>query len=71
VAATLSTQLTAPVRFAESLRNMAESGIDTFVHVGPGDVTAGLVRRTVPDADVHVVSNLVEVHAVAQELSVQ
>ena len=71
VAATLSTQLTAPVRFAESLRNMAESGIDTFVHVGPGDVTAGRVRRTTPDADVHVVSNLVEVHAVAQELSVQ
>jgi [acyl-carrier-protein] S-malonyltransferase len=71
VARTLSTQLTAPVRFAESLVNMAGAGVDTFVHVGPGDVTAGLVKRTVPDATVHVVSNLDEVHAVGQQLSVQ
>jgi [acyl-carrier-protein] S-malonyltransferase len=71
VARTLSTQLTAPVRFAESLVNMAYAGVDTFVHVGPGDVTAGLVKRTVPEATVHVVSNLDEVHAVGQQLSVQ
>jgi malonyl CoA-acyl carrier protein transacylase len=50
---------------------MAGAGVDTFVHVGPGDVTAGLVKRTVPDATVHVVSNLDEVHAVGQQLSVQ
>lgn len=68
---TLSRQLTAPVRFAESLSNMAEAGIDTFVHVGPGDVTAGLVKRTVSDATVYVVSSLDEVNAVAQTLSVE
>ena len=71
VASTLSTQLTAPVRFSETLQNMADAGVDTFVHVGPGDVTAGLVKRTVPDAAVHVVSNLEEVHAVAHIVSVQ
>ena len=50
---------------------MAEDGITTFVHVGPGDVTAGLVKRTLPDASVHVVSNLEDVAAVATDPSIQ
>jgi malonyl CoA-acyl carrier protein transacylase len=29
---------------------MGEAGIDLFLHVGPGDVTASLARRAVPDA---------------------
>lgn len=64
-------QLVAPVRFAETLENMAEGGVTSFVHVGPGDVTAGLVRRTVPDAEALVVSRLEEVSTVADHLSVQ
>ena len=69
--ATLSDQLTAPVRFVETLENMAEIGVDTFVHVGPGDVTAGLARRSVGGATVHVVSSLIQARTVAEELSVQ
>ena len=53
---TLAQQLTAPVRFSATLEHMADLGVDTFVHVGPGDVTAGLAKRTVPDATVMVVS---------------
>ena len=64
-------QLVAPVRFAETLQNMAATGVSTFVHVGPGDVTAGLVRRTVPDAEALVVSSLEEVPTVVDHLSVQ
>jgi [acyl-carrier-protein] S-malonyltransferase len=69
--ATLVAQLTAPVRFAETLERMAVDGVDTFVHIGPGDVTAGLVKRTVKDVDVKVVSSLDEARTVARELSVQ
>ncbi len=61
----LRRQLTGAVRFEETLHSMAAAGIDTFVHVGPGDVTAGLVRRTLPEATVHVVSTLESVPAVA------
>lgn len=61
----LHRQLTSPVRFAESLAAMAAAGIDTFVHVGPGDVTAGLAKRTVPEATVHVVATLDDVSDVA------
>jgi [acyl-carrier-protein] S-malonyltransferase len=41
-------QLTSPVRFADTLADMAAAGVDTFVHVGPGDVTAGLAKRSAP-----------------------
>jgi len=49
-------QLVEPVLFSDSLQDMAAAGIDTFIHVGPGDVTAGLARKTVPDARVHAIS---------------
>ena len=68
--ATLGDQLTSTVRFAEALMAMADSGIDTFVHVGPGDVTAGLAKRTVKGASVHVVSTTDEARAIAAILSV-
>jgi [acyl-carrier-protein] S-malonyltransferase len=67
----LAQQLVRPVQFAQTLEHMAEDGITTFVHIGPGDVTAGLVKRTLPDASVHVVSNLEDVAAVATDPSIQ
>lgn len=66
--ALLLRQLTAPVRFAASLSSMAAAGIRRFVHVGPGDVTAGLARRSVEGAETLVVSRLDEVDAVAAAL---
>ncbi|MBS1252285.1 MAG: Malonyl CoA-acyl carrier protein transacylase [Anaerolineales bacterium] len=38
-------QLTAPVRWVDSIRYMVEQGVDTFVEIGPGDVLTGLIRR--------------------------
>jgi [acyl-carrier-protein] S-malonyltransferase len=70
-ARTLADQLTSPVRFSETLTNLFRAGIDTFVHIGPGDVTAGLAKRTVPEATVKIVSDLETARAVAEELSVQ
>lgn len=61
----LARQLVSPVRFTETLLAMADAGIDTFVHIGPGDVTAGLVRRTLPAATVHVVASVDDVAATA------
>jgi [acyl-carrier-protein] S-malonyltransferase len=53
----LARQVTSPVRFSESLVDMSKAGVRTFVHVGPGDVTAGMARRSVPDAEVVVISS--------------
>ncbi len=54
----LSRQLVEPVLFSDSLLDMAAAGIDIFVHVGPGDVTAGLARRTVDRATVLAISGI-------------
>ncbi len=68
---TLREQLTAPVKFSQTIENMVDAGIDTFVHLGPGDVTAGLAKRTAKDANVHVVSTIDQARAVADALSVE
>lgn len=44
--AELAGQVTAPVRWSDSLRTLAEMGCDRFLEVGPGQVLAGLARRT-------------------------
>ena len=38
-------QLTAPVRFTQSVAALRDLGVDTFVEIGPGSVLSGLVRR--------------------------
>lgn len=71
IPATLARQLTAPVRFAESLQGMADAGIEAFVHIGPGDVTAGMAKRTVKGNEVFAVSSVDDVPAVAEAVAVQ
>lgn len=66
--ANLRSQVVTTVRFSECLANMAEEGIDVFVHVGPGDVTAGMARRTVDGATVHVVSSIDDIPGVVESL---
>jgi [acyl-carrier-protein] S-malonyltransferase len=68
MAESLANQMVSPVRFQESLSNMAAQGIDTFVHIGPGDVTAGMARRTVEGADVHVISTRADIPGVVDSV---
>ena len=48
----LAVQVYSPVRWIETLQRVAALGCDRFLEVGPGNVVAGLVRRTLPDAKV-------------------
>lgn len=45
----LSQQVTSPVRWEETIRNMIEDGYDEFYEVGPGNVLQGLLKRINPD----------------------
>jgi len=42
----LIAQLTAPVRWTQSVRNMIANGATDFIEVGPGKVLQGLVKKT-------------------------
>jgi [acyl-carrier-protein] S-malonyltransferase len=48
----LAVQVYSPVRWIETLQRLSALGCDRFLEVGPGNVLAGLVRRTLPDANV-------------------
>ena len=48
----LIAQLTAPVRWTQSVQNMANDGATTFIECGPGKVLQGLVKKIVPAAEV-------------------
>ncbi len=45
-------QVTLPVRWEESMRELIEQGVNTFVEVGPGRVLTGLLRQI--DRSIHV-----------------
>jgi len=46
----LVAQLTAPVRWTQTIQNMAADGAAQFVECGPGNVLQGLVKKIVKDA---------------------
>jgi [acyl-carrier-protein] S-malonyltransferase len=68
IADTLIRQLVEPVLFSDSLLDMAEQGMGTFVHIGPGDITAGLARRTVEDTSVVVISDIESITSAQEAL---
>lgn len=46
----LIAQLTAPVRWTQTIQNMSAAGAIEFIEVGPGKVLQGLVKKISPDA---------------------
>ena len=54
----LIAQLTAPVRWAQIVRQMTTDGFAHFTEVGPGNVLQGLIRKITPEAEVESVVNL-------------
>ncbi|MDI6841085.1 MAG: ACP S-malonyltransferase [bacterium] len=41
----LRQQIVSPVRWVDSIRNMIEFGVDTFIELGPGKVLTGLIKQ--------------------------
>jgi len=48
----LIAQLTAPVRWTQTVKNMVTDGADEFFELGPGDVLKGLVKKIAPEVTV-------------------
>ena len=64
----LREQVTGTVRWADCMENLLRRGCDFFIELGPGEVLAGLLRRTRKDVDVMSVSDSASVHACAEKL---
>jgi [acyl-carrier-protein] S-malonyltransferase len=64
----LQDQVTGTVRWSECMENLLERGCDLFLELGPGEVLAGLLRRTRKDAEVISVSDPASVHICAERL---
>jgi len=61
-------QLTAPVKFTQSTREMIAGGVTTFVEVGPGNVLSGLLKRIDSSVKAISVNDLKSLNAAAHEL---
>ena len=68
IRAALQEQVTSTVRWTECMENLLERGCDFFIELGPGEVLAGLLRRTRKDANVVSVSDPASVHACVEKL---
>ena len=53
----LAASLTSPIRWTAVLGRLRELGVTRYLDVGPGKVLAGLVRRTIDDAETETLSS--------------
>ncbi len=63
IRAELITQVTAAVRWIESVEHLAINGATSFVEVGPGAVLTGLVKRIIPEARLLNISKAADVQS--------
>jgi [acyl-carrier-protein] S-malonyltransferase len=64
----LREQVTSTVRWADCMENLLGRGCDLFIELGPGEILAGLLRRTRKDVHVMSVSDPASAHACAERL---
>ena len=62
-------QVTAPVRWEASVRELARQGAKRFIEVGPGRVLSGLVRRILPEARLYSVEDPASLEKTLQTLA--
>lgn len=60
----LERQVTAPVRWVETLGRLQELGVERMIEFGSGNVLSGLVKRTLPGVPVTAVTDMESLEAV-------
>jgi [acyl-carrier-protein] S-malonyltransferase len=58
IKASLVRQLSSPLLWEDSIKNMAASGVDVFIEAGPGKVLSGLIKRILSDMTILNVEDL-------------
>lgn len=65
----LTDQISNSVKWEETLLNMAQEGVDTFIECGPGRTLSGFVKRTVKDAKIYNICDMESLEKIKKELS--
>ena len=58
-------QVSAPVRWQETVASMVELGVDHYVEIGPGKVLSGLAKRMAKGSTIQNVQNVADLSALA------
>ena len=62
-------QMYSSVHWTETIRKMANEGVDTFIEIGPGKVLTGLNKKIIPDAKIYSVSDKDSLEYLISELT--
>ena len=65
----LTTQISSPVRWMQSMEHMIADGVDTFVEIGPGKTLEGFLRKIDRSVKVFHISQWEDVDKVCTELA--
>ena len=69
IKALLSKQIESPVRWVSIVQNMIESGVDTFIEIGPGSTLTGLIKRISKDVRTYNISDAESISKIVSEVS--
>ena len=58
-------QVSAPVRWQETIASMVELGVDRYVEIGPGKVLSGLAKRMAKGSTIQNVQNAADISSLA------
>ena len=64
----LERQVQSSVYMEDTIRRLAQLGVDTVVEIGPGKALSGFVRKTAPDIRIYGVESCADVEAVCAAL---
>lgn len=67
--ALLEQQVSASVKWMQSVEQMIADGIDTFVEIGPGKTLAGFMKKINRDVKVYNIGTWEDVERVVEELT--
>lgn len=62
-------QIYSSVYWTQTIQNMVENGVDTFIEIGPGKVLAGLVKKIAPESKIYNIYDKTSLDACINELN--
>ena len=67
----LEKQISAPVRWQQSVELMTADGVDTFIEIGPKKTLSGFLKKIAPDAESHHVETVEDMEKLLEILKTE